>query len=260
MKETLVIGAGWLGRQLIEILTENGHIVSVSSRSPEKLDTFSRVKEKILVSIQDGKYLFSKDISHFNQVIICLPPIDNYPDIIQSILSSISKDANLIFMSSIGLYEKISGNLDEEAQIQEAHILWRVEKLIMQRSSYVILRLGGLIGPGRHPVTHMLNKIDLAGGNQLVNLIHSWDICSLILLLQEKNIMRVTYNLVFPFHPSRAEYYSMAAEELYGKKLLFKSEPFEKRRVDGSKIVDDLNFCYATQPDNWQSIKQKEQH
>ncbi|MFM7466281.1 MAG: hypothetical protein ACKO2O_00090, partial [Crocinitomicaceae bacterium] len=192
--------------------------------------------------------------SQYEQVIICLPPVPAYADIIQSIAGNLSPDTKIIFTSSTGIYEESTEIIDENSKIKHDHILWPVEKIIRNRTSYSILRLGGLIGPGRHPVTHLLTKPFLEGGENVVNLIHSFDICSAIPHLLNDNNQQSTYNLVYPIHPSKGDYYTEAAKELAKKKLVVDYILSENKQVDGSKIVKELGFNYSTRIDEWQTF------
>ncbi|MFM7759169.1 MAG: NAD(P)-binding domain-containing protein [Crocinitomicaceae bacterium] len=220
MDKILVIGVGWLGKQIVELLLKKGYTVAISSRSKEKLNGYCESCIKISVSFDHGKCIFSEDISQYEQVIICLPPVPAYADSIQSIAGKLSPDTKIIFTSSTGIYEESTEIIDENSKIKHDHILWPVEKIIRNRTSYSILRLGGLIGPGRHPVKHLLSKPYLDGGKNVVNLIHSFDICSAMLHVLNDTKLQSTYNLVSPHHPSRGDYYTEAAQELAEKKLV----------------------------------------
>jgi nucleoside-diphosphate-sugar epimerase len=104
----------------------------------------------------------------------------------------------------------------------------------------------------------LLTKPFLEGGENVVNLIHSFDICSAILHLLNDTKQQSTYNLVSPFHPLKGVYYTEAAKELAGKKLVVDYKLIEHKQVDGSKIVEELGFDYATRIDEWQTFKQNE--
>jgi nucleoside-diphosphate-sugar epimerase len=255
MDKILVIGVGWLGKQIVESLLKKGYTVAISSRSKEKLNGYGENCIKISVSFDHGNCIFSEDISQFEQVIICLPPVPAYADIIQSIAGELSPSSKIIFMSSTGIYEESAEIINENSKIKQDHKLWQAEKIIRSRTSYTILRLGGLIGPGRHPVTHLLTKPFLEGGENVVNLIHSFDICSAILHLLNDTKQQSTYNLVYPTHPSKGAYYTEAANEIEGKKLVVDYKLIEHKKVDGSKIVEETGFNYATRLDEWQSFK-----
>ena len=258
MKKILVIGVGWLGKQIVESLMNKGFTVAISSRSKEKLNGYCENCIKISVSFNHGNCIFSEDISQYEQVIICLPPVPAYAKIIQSILSKLSPSTRIIFTSSTGIYEESAEIINENSKIKQDHILWHAEKIIRSRSSYIILRLGGLIGPGRHPVTHLLTKPFLEGGENAVNLIHSFDICSAILHLLKDTKQQSTYNLVYPIHPSKGAYYTEAAKVLAGKKLVVDYKLIEHKQVDGSKIVEELGFDYTARIDEWQTFKLNE--
>src|SRR5690606_15302388 len=75
-----------------------------------------------------------------------------------------------------------------------------------------VIRLGGLIGPGRHPGRFFSGKKNVPNGMAPVNLIHLDDCIGLIEAVIEKNIWNGVFNACAPQHPSRQEFYSNAAK------------------------------------------------
>lgn len=258
MKSTLVIGVGWLGRQIVSHLDKHEYSLALCSRSQSKLNSFENKHEIIKVTFSDNKCEFSSDVSQYENAVICLPPFMNYPYYIDSILQKLSNDCRVVFMSSIGIYEDATGVINETNKVKEDHQICKAEQIIKTRNKYVILRLGGLIGPERHPIFKLIDKRTIQGGNNEVNLVHSNDICNAVFELLKRNTDSCIFNLVYPYHPTRFNYYNEAANHFFKKELQFDEIPVPSRKIDGLKIVREIGFNYSYSIDNWNSIHDKD--
>ena len=76
-----------------------------------------------------------------------------------------------------------------------------------------------------------------------VNLIHQQDVVSAILKILSKNIRNELFNICYPEHPTRKDFYESAADKLFSKKIKFLSKGSGKI-VDGQKIVEFCRFTY----------------
>ena len=113
-----------------------------------------------------------------------------------------------------------------------------------------ILRLGGLIGNGRHPVYVLSGRENISKPFDAINLIHIND----LLLAIDALLLRATeieipifsiYNVVTPYHPNRQSYYQAIAKHLQLSIPQFESPaPILKRIIDGSKITEAGDFTY----------------
>jgi hypothetical protein len=77
----------------------------------------------------------------------------------------------------------------------------------------LIIRFGGLIGPGRHPVAQLSGRKELSGGNDPVNLIHRADCIRLLRDAVSEPNWTGLLNAVYPEHPPKAVYYTAEAEK-----------------------------------------------
>jgi nucleoside-diphosphate-sugar epimerase len=128
---------------------------------------------------------------------------------------------HILFISSTSVFpnqdrvfkEEDSFTPDSEAGRQ----LFQAESLIMKpdgERSNTILRLGGLIGPDRHPVKFLSGKTRLPGGSDRINLIHRDDCTGLISAIISRNAWGYTFHGVAPAHPSKSDYYTAMATAL----------------------------------------------
>ena len=250
-KNVLLFGCGYLGLPLAEELKTQGHFVQVATHSPEKLKGFE----------EDGlnPFLVSLDFDDFSadsikekcktidSAIVMLPPSNfkNYAATIQSIAGCFQKKTHVIFVSSISVYEDTSEIVNENSPCKENNALIFAEQFLRSNKSIntTILRLAGLLGNGRHPVLSFLNKEKIANGLAPVNLVHQQDVVAVITKILSKNIRNELFNICYPEHPTRKDFYERAADKLFSKQIEFVSEGSGKI-VNGQKIVEFCGFTY----------------
>ncbi|MEL6133803.1 MAG: NAD-dependent epimerase/dehydratase family protein, partial [Bacteroidota bacterium] len=124
---------------------------------------------------------------------------------------------HILFISSTSVYGSISGVVTEETEGQppftaSAMSLMAVEQdLILSRFRTTILRLGGLIGPGRHPVKFLAGRRSLTGGGEPVNLVHLTDCIELIYRVIKHDAWGQIFHASAAAHPLKSEYYPAVA-------------------------------------------------
>lgn len=233
-----IMGAGWLGMPLATHLNDDGFNVFVLSRSLEKLTQCEDVNIP-LYSYAESKML----APHCDVLICCIPPIDSYADFVIKHVKNVWPN-HVVFCSSISVYAQTEGVITEKSESLGNTTLIAVEKaLIALKIPTTILRLGGLIGPSRHPAYFFAGKKNLSGGLAPVNLIHQQDVISLIKTLLTNRKPGI-YNVVYPAHPTRKSYYEQACFERGLAPCTFESAGTGKW-VDGNAIVTDLKTGYS---------------
>ncbi len=245
-----LIGLGWLGMPLAQELQSKGYRLIVSSRNEEKLTYietqgwiplhFNAITSPNLSEDNEG---FLKNVKH---LIITLPPstFKENTSQLKILLEKFDPNCQVIFTSSTGIYLNENNVYDETSAVDTSSLLGVLEQEIKDRSHYCILRLAGLIGPKRHPVKYLLPKETRENGNAVVNLVHQNDVIQAIIscISEEKN--QIIYNVCYPDHPTKAEYYNKASQFYYQKKMTFKSG--EKGKIIlGKKIEKERKFKYS---------------
>lgn len=253
MIKIAILGCGWLGFPLAKQLLTSGYHVNGSTTSVEK--------EKTLIDANINSFVFDLDnlddnLNSFlnaDELIITIPPrLKNHSKKIKKLISKIeySSIKRVTYTSSISVYGNTTGIITEETEtnpIRDSVIqITETEQLLLSNTKFNtnIIRLGGLIGPNRHPAYHLSGKT-VKSPNELINLIHLEDCITVIEQLLKTNITDEIFNLVNPYHPKKGFYYSMCCNnlKLALPKLNNTSDPLIKE-ISSEKIISLLNYKF----------------
>lgn len=274
MKSVTIIGLGWLGLPLARYLKQTGWHVKGSKRTHEgveqmrllRLDSYHlELTPEINADPDDLTELLKAD-----SLVINIPPSQYFFDARQYVdgIRNLVKEAllqgvsHLIFISSVSVFPETGGIFDESTlpapRSEAGKGQYEVEQWLHQLSDIDcdIIRLGGLIGEGRHPVYSLAGKTAVSGGNQPVNLVHIDDCLRAVQLLLETPGGNRLYHLVAPQHPSRCDYYRhIAAKFSLPPPHFICSSQDPVRIVSGDKICDELGFVYQY-PDPYSMLEE----
>jgi nucleoside-diphosphate-sugar epimerase len=254
MATVLIFGCGWLGSQLGVVLSEAGHLVYGSRRSAQSLLT---LPPQIQPLCWDGQSRFDASILTLlpdSWVILAMPPAAQhdagraYLDTLQQVLNQSKSAKGLILCSSTGIYAGLTGRVDETAAPgpePRAALLWQAEQLVQQHPAHFILRLAGLVGPGRHPAGFTRRGV-MAGPDLPVNLVHSADVCRWVcqLLAAAGRDFPKIINLSAPLDMTKAEFYTVACAQAAVPVPQFIAANETGRTVDSSLSQRDIGFVY----------------
>ncbi len=256
MNRVSIIGIGWLGLQLAEFLNIAGFEVIGTVSSKEKEKALSKAffsVEKYDISnpqIINSEALNFKKADNF---VITIPPsaTESYSERLIELIDELLKinpKSGLIFISSTSVYGNGNRDVTEKSLVNpqsvNAQKLTRVEKFLLNNyeANAVILRLGGLVGSNRHPVTALSGRNFISKPQSVVNLVHVFDVCSLIVKLLARDTRRGIFNLCCEEHPTKKEYYSWAADRLKIAKPLFNTVDIQKDKVVICDAIKKINF------------------
>lgn len=255
-----ILGTGWLGMPLAKMLLKNGFSVRGSTTSEEKLPLLKAAGiDSFLIKVAvEG---ISGDISGFlkkiDVLIIDIPPgLRKNPELdfsggIQKLSEAIEKSVvkKVIFVSSVAVYEDTdSFKIYTEATAPNATSrsgmeLIAAEKILLQNSNFdtTVIRFGGLIGAGRHPVKYLAGRTGLANPLGPVNLIHMRDCLRVIKKVLEKDIFGEVYNAVYPLNSPKEKYYLEKAREAGLEEPVFDhSKASVGKIISASKVMREL--------------------
>ncbi|MBF0297348.1 MAG: hypothetical protein HQK51_01425 [Oligoflexia bacterium] len=236
IKTISILGAGWLGTELAsKLLLENKYHIKVSTTSINKIDKFIKMGlEPYLINFSptlnnmsasginsDNNFLhfFKSDL-----LIISIPPkvktygeefhLNQIKELINYLLSvPNSFDGYIIYLSSTSVYGDYQGIVDEETPATPSkasgRVILAVENILKEKftNKLTIIRLGGLIGPGREPSHFSKKNPKLIDSNLPINLIHLDDACRVIISVIKESAWNETFNAVSDEHISKNEFY-----------------------------------------------------
>ena len=248
------MGCGWLGLPLAMAFVEGSYLVRGTTTSEYKLGMLK--KEGVtpfLISLSEEKIV--GNISDFlvdaEVLVINIPPKlrggnkENYVKKMQLLLESVkaAKTKKVIFVSSTSVYGDINAEVTEETipkpSTESGKQLLASENLFKNTPELqtTIIRFGGLIGPDRHPVTMLSGRKGLTNGNAVINLIHVEDCIGIIKAIIQDDWWDELFNGVYPYHPTKQEYYSSEAQKRgltipeYSNTSLHSGKKIESRRL-----------------------------
>ncbi|KFB98300.1 nucleoside-diphosphate-sugar epimerase [Trabulsiella guamensis ATCC 49490] len=263
MKKVAIVGLGWLGMPLALSLTAHGWQVTGSKTTRDGveaarmcgIDSYPlRLEPQLVCETEDLDALMNVDA-----LVITLPARRSGPgeefylQAVQEIVDSALAYhiPRILFISSTSVYGNATGTIKESTPREPVTASGRVLKELedwlhhLPGTSVDILRLAGLVGPGRHPGRFFAGK-QAPDGEHGVNLVHLEDVISAITLLLQAPKGGHIYNICAPKHPSRAVFYPQMARELGLEPPSFVAgDSKEKGKIiDGSRICNELGFEY----------------
>ncbi len=223
-----IMGCGWLGLPLAKVLIADGYQIHGSTTSKEKMGKLAGagIHPFLLALSEEGIEGDIKGfLSHVDALVINVPPKlrggdkENYVKKMRLLHGAIksSKVKQLIFISSTSVYGDIDGEVTEETTpepVTESGKQLVVSEDIFRNDSdlqVTTIRFGGLIGPDRHPGTLLSGRKNLSNGNAPINLIHLNDCIKIISKILKKDWWGETLNGVYPYHPTKQQYYTSKA-------------------------------------------------
>jgi len=257
-----ILGCGWLGLPLAEYLIKKGYSVKGSTTDAEKIEL---LKEKgiipFLIQITDTSINGDNFDDFFESeiLIINFPPkrredIETYhkaqfEQLIPELKRSTIKQ--VLFISSTSVYPDLNKEIFEnETAIpvkSSGTVLKFAEDLLISQPNFdtTILRFSGLIGYDRMPGRFLAGKTNVENGDAPINVIHQDDCIELITQIIMQNIWGEIFNASTDVHPTRKEFYTLAANKMGLKPPTFAHENEIKFKIINSdKIKKRLGYSF----------------
>jgi nucleoside-diphosphate-sugar epimerase len=240
-----LIGCGWLGLPLAEQLQPMFKVVA-TSRAAEKCQLLNS-KGIEAIEIKDNNWTLPEHVINSAWVVFMIPPsgLEDYVAFTKNSLHQFPSTTKVIFTSSIGVYEPSLEVINEQSNIFQNHPLVLVENYIQQTFAQTYsLRLAGLINAQRHPVKYLSGKENL-NPNQVVNLVHQEDVIAAIQTIILEQPSEQTFNICYPAHPTRQDYYTQQAQKFNLPPPLFIDQTSIGKQIDGQRIESASSFRYT---------------
>jgi nucleoside-diphosphate-sugar epimerase len=247
-----IVGSGWLGLALAKHLQLNGYVVRISTTSANKYHDLGDKQYSIHRFSIESKYsLASPENQPFftcDSIIIAIPPRDvaNYQPLIERIQQSGIK--RVVLISSTSVYRMTNTDIfesDVEALDPNSKVLAIEQYLQNNLPQITVLRLGGLIGDGRHPVKWFAGKPKIMAANAPVNFIHQEDCVRVLqLIISQPNDGKI-FNACADTHPSKAQFYGKLFQQAGIKAPeLIEQQPLMYKRVKSDFLKTELNYQF----------------
>jgi nucleoside-diphosphate-sugar epimerase len=240
-----LIGCGWLGLPLAEQLSSLYKVVA-TSRTAEKCQLLNS-KGIEAIEIKNNTWTLPEQVINSAWVVFMIPPsgIEDYVGFTKNSLHQFPSTTKVIFTSSIGVYEPSLEVINEQSNIFQNHPLVLVENYIQQTFAQTyLLRLAGLINAQRHPVKYLSGKENL-NPMQVVNLVHQEDVIAAIQTIILEQPSEKTFNICYPAHPTRQDYYTQQAQKLNLPLPIFTKQNEVGKQIDGQRIESASSFRYT---------------
>lgn len=260
IKSIAVVGCGWLGLPYAKRMIENAWRVKGTTTQNEKLAMLTNVGiEPYLLNIHDGTPIDST-LFDAEYLLINVPPgrtnsegLKKYPSEINRLLEAAKKRTSIkkiVYISSTSVYGKSQNLIDEQtatsAESDAGKAILGAEEFVRKSSiPNVILRFGGLAGPGRHPGRFLAGRSGLTSGNQSVNFLHLEDAIGVVRHMFDHQVEIGVYNVVAPMHPTKKDFYTKMATsiDLMPPSFVKSLDPI-RREVSVHKLLEETGYTF----------------
>ncbi len=263
MKQISILGCGWLGFSLALSLKQEGCFIKGSTTTNSKLLTLeqSGITPYLIVLEPDGVTgNITQFLSGSELLIINVPPgmrsqnENKFSNKLKHLLPYIeNSDINkVLFVSSTSVFGDTQGQVNENTQpiptTFSGKDLLRCEQILMSNSNFItsVIRFGGLLNEKRHPVYCLAGRELLPNAMSPVNLIHQQDCIGLIQSIIQNNFWNKVVHGVYPYHPTKEEYYTKMAMQKKLTPPTFKElEDAANKKVTSIYVGTELPYNFV---------------
>ncbi len=253
----LIIGCGWTGKKLGRHLAGKGYKVFGTTRSKDNfadLEAHSIKGVQLELPVQNPSEI---QLPKADSILISISPgsrrgdRSHYPKAITQLAPILSDhNAQVLMYSSSSVYGKTATGVvvekDAPPNSNSNHAILAAEgELRAEIPDSVILRLSGLCGEDRHPITYLAGKMNLKNGDAPVKLIHREDIIRATAWLIEHDTRGEIFNLCSPNHPPKKKIYPTIAKRLGLGIPQYQDGGADGKLVSSQKIIDTFGFEFV---------------
>jgi nucleoside-diphosphate-sugar epimerase len=216
-----ILGCGYVGSSLASCWNEQGHFVTGTTTSRERLPALAKILDQPVLMKGDDIYAVQSLLEGQDTLVVCIAPTGNqvadeahyertYLSTAKNLVKALAQAPQVkqvIYLSSCSVYGDRQGDWVRETSPispleRRSQVIYESEKILLQASNenqkVCILRLGGIYGPDRELV---MMFGDMAGmtlpgkGDRFINWIHLDDIIGAIEFARLNDLDGI-YNLV----------------------------------------------------------------
>lgn len=253
-----ILGCGWFGFPLAELLISKGYSINGSTTHEEKLAEFKTAGiNPFLINLgDDNHYAKLPEFLEAGLLVINIPPGQtvfeagsiSHAELIKKIIPAIDNSPveHVIYISSTSVYKNTGGLVteDEEFIADEGHgyELVKAENMVAEFENFssTILRFGGLYGYNRVPLRSS-NDTVVVGDEKPMNLLHRDDAIAAVFEVIDKGLTG-TFNVCQDEHPTKQEFIKSNPEILNEKEKVYSDSAHEYKIVSNGKFKENLSF------------------
>ncbi len=239
-----ITGCGWLGMPLAQSFVQQAHHVVGTTTTPTKLKHLqAQGISAQLFDFDDYSFLKGLDILVFN-----IPPLAHGKKI-EALIPHLPNQTRLLFISSTSVYAAQEEIVTEETilnpQSLSGKILQESEFFLRRelKDRLTILRLAGLVGPGRHPGNFVAGKT-LNSPHAPINLIHQQDCLSIIHEIFRQRSWGEVFNAVCDEHTSKQEFYTLMCQLKRTSPPTFTQQHEAFKIISNEKLKKQLSYQF----------------
>ncbi|MAO63938.1 MAG: hypothetical protein CL666_02940 [Balneola sp.] len=243
----LIIGCGWLGKKLGQIVAEKNVTVFGTTRTSSNFSELSDHNIKPVKLELPASSLSEIRLPETDSVLISISPgrgddRSTYPLIMGQLAQVLAeRNTQVIMYSSTSVYGNAKGEVTENDATpdpENSNAIVAAEGALRKHfPDAVILRLSGLYGEDRHPAKYMAGRKDISGGDAPVNLVHREDVIRATEWVIENDLRGEILNVCAPVHPDKQEIYTTITERLEMKKPTFIDGGNDGKQVSSEKLI-----------------------
>lgn len=211
MKKVSILGCGWVGKAVVDMLNTNKYDTVCLSRNIEEN------------SIR-GEY--NCDI-----LLIAIPPRECYLEVLRETLERVDTTTQVILLSSISFYDGKSLVIEAEGLVQHDH------------DDVVILRLGGLMGYDRIAGKYTAGKVLTSDAR--TNYVHRDDVVGIIESIIAEDVRDEIFDVVAPLQCTKKEIFAQNAELFGFEKTEFLSGDETGKVLAPTKLCEHLDYTFV---------------
>jgi len=257
-EEIIIIGSGWLGTPLGLDLVAQGHTVTATTTTEEKLKNTTKELDIVLLNTNDPEQAAQKVAqTGATTMIIAIPPrrgSNNYYEslMVLSALADLVNVKRVLFISSSSVWGENTGVVNEQTNpsptSDSAIAMVKFEQHLLSHPSFEasVLRLTGLFNQQRHPGRFLAGRLDVANPEAPVNMIHQQDCIGLTSKILQQTQWRPVYIGCAPSHPTRRHFYQHGAKMLELVPPQFAAQGgADGKKIDASASAASLNYTFV---------------
>ena len=259
-----ILGLGWLGLPLSQLLINKDYKIKGSTTSTDKLENL----------INEGYNVYKvllKEDSVIGDIESCLEgsdililntppglrkdPSSDYVVKIKKLIpfieaSSVSK---VLFIGSTAVFKEgkdfpvVTNNTKPNSTSNSGLQLQEVESLLTNNSNFetTILRFAGLVNDQRHPARMMSKRVAIPNPKAPINLIHREDCVGIIDAILEQKKWGQIINAAYPLHVAKDDYYTKVCKQKgYSNPDFSYENDSSGKIIDGNEVCNMLNYVY----------------